>query len=133
MPAVGLDTKFIECYPHLFVNAIIHIIIEMTDRNLFDTFGGGADVAGKDDTGSSDNDSDYVQPMDTESSSFESSEASDDDAMEKESLLVSKDGTEWTLIPPSRARARTRNIIKGPVSRVVYTDHVIDKTNSYYV
>ena len=91
MPAVGLDTKFIECYPHLFVSAIIHIIIEMTDRNLF---GGGADVAGKDDTGSSDNDSDYVQPMDTESSSFESSEASDDDPMEKESLLVSKAGTE---------------------------------------
>ena len=103
----------------------------MTDRNLFDTFGAGADVAGKDDTGSPDNDSDYVQPMDTELSSSELSEASDDDPMEVESLLVSKDGTEWTLIPPSRARARARNIIKGPVSRVVYTDHVMDKTTMF--
>ena len=69
--------------------------------------------------------------MDTESSSFELSEASDDDPMEEEILLVSKDGTEWTLIPPSRARAHTRNIIKGLVSRVVYADYVIDKTTMY--
>ena len=103
----------------------------MTHRNLFDTFGGGTDVAGKDDTSSSDNDSDYVQPMETESSSSELSEAPDDDPMEEESLLVSKDGTEWTLIPPSRARARARNIIKGPVSKVVYADHVIDKTTMF--
>ena len=51
--------------------------------------------------------------------------------MEKESLLVSKDCAEWTLTPPSRAHARARNIIKGPVSRVGYAGHVIDKTTMF--
>ena len=98
----------------------------MASRNIFDAM--TAATSNREDSDMSDSDSDFVCPSSPE---IDESDELLSDSEEPQDVLQAKDGTQWSNIPPNSSRARARNIIHGPINRIVNANHVTEKTQMF--
>ncbi len=84
-------------------------------------------------TSDSGSDSEFV-PHDDDSDSSTSSDTSEEEADLSgvaEGFYCGKDGTQWAFQPPQSSRVPQRNILRGPLKRVVYADHVTEEVHAF--
>ena len=105
-------------------------------RNLFDAFREGllhpdVEVGGEDDLASSGSESEYLPSPFSESESSERDSEQEDQPVGNNDVFEGKDGTRWNRHPPPIGRVAARNLLLGPVQKVVHADHISDETKIF--
>ena len=105
-------------------------------RNLFDAFREGVlhpdfEVGGEDDLASSGSESEYLPSPFSESESSERDSEQEDQPVGNDDVFEGKDATRWNRHPPPIGRVAARNLLRGPVQKVVHADHIFYETEMF--